>query len=165
MKEAITIKNIQVPKFMKMDEFKNKLIRCYKNINSNKLNEDENCLFDLKLFKLEKSQEIFNLIISHVNKNKFYKLNSEEIKFNSDNANKYLDDLSFFQQTKNSTNFFIVEVLPKNMIVKPFIRIQSDVFNCIQCQIKIVSRDMIVFCDLCTQVNLFSFYFFLLSIL
>jgi len=153
MKEAITIKTIQVPKFMKLEELKEKLIRCFRNINKNKLNEDENCLYDLKLFKLQKSQEIFNLIISHVNKNKLYKLNADEIKFNNENANKYLDDFNIFEKTNNTSNYFIVEVLPKNMIVKPFIRIQSDVYNCVQCQVKILSRDMIVFCDLCTQVN------------
>ena len=153
MKEAITIKTIQVPKFMKLEELKEKLIRCFRNINKNKLNEDENCLYDLKLFKLQKSQEIFNLIISHVNKNKLYKLNADEIKFNNENANKYLDDFNIFEKTNNTSNYFIVEVLPKNIIVKPFIRIQSDVYNCVQCQVKILSRDMIVFCDLCTQVN------------
>lgn len=156
MKEAITIKTIQVPKFTKLEEFRNKLIRCFRNINSNKLNEEENSntQYDIKLFKLEKSQEIFNLIISHVNKNKFYKLSAEEIKFNNDNNSKYLDSLNFFEN-KNNKNipYLIVEVIPKNMIVKPFIRILSDVFSCIQCQVKILSKDMIVYCDLCTQVK------------
>jgi hypothetical protein len=165
MKEAITIKTIQVPKYMKLDELREKLTRCFKNINKNKLNEDENSKYDLKLFKIKKSQEIFNLIISHVNKNKLFKLIAEEIKFNNENANKYLDELNIFDIIKNNkknknnsniitnTTYFIVEVIPKNMIVKPFIRIQSDIISCIQCQVKILSRDMIVFCDLCTQVK------------
>jgi hypothetical protein len=159
MKEAITIKTIQVPKYMKIDELKEKFTRCFKNINKNKLNEDENSKYDLKLFKLQKSQDIFNLIISHVNKNKLYKLIAEEIKFNNENSNKYLDELNIFEKNNknnlnnNNNNYFIVEVLPRNMIVKPFIRIQSDIINCTQCQVKILSRDMIVFCDLCTQVK------------
>lgn len=173
MKENITVKTIQVPKFTKLEDFRNKIIRCFKNINNKLDEENTNTNYDIKLFKMEKSQEIFNLIISHVNKNKFYKLNAEEIKFNNENNQKYLDNFNIFENknNKNNINTLIVEVIPKNMIVKPFIRIQSDVFNCIQCQVKILSRDMIVYCDLCTQVNIrfkpliFLGYYFILNYL
>lgn len=154
MKETITVKKIQVSRYMKLEEFKVKLIRCFKHINPNKFQEegkDDSNLFDLKLFKIEKIQEIFNLIISHVNKNKFYKLNSEELKFNNENNSKQIKDLTFFNIKKDTT--IIIEVLPKNMIVKPFIRVQSEVISCSQCQAKIPSRDSIVFCDSCTQVK------------
>lgn len=153
MKEAITVKNIQVSRYMKLEEFKEKLLRCFKNINANKFQEeakDNNSLFEIKLFKIEKIQEIFNLIISHVNKNKFYKLHSEELKFTSETSSRYIKDLSFFNLKKETT--IIVEVLPKNMIVKPFIRVQSEAISCSQCQAKIPSRDSIVYCDSCTQV-------------
>lgn len=154
MKEAITVKNIQVSRYMKLEEFKEKLLRCFKNINPNKFQDEakeNSSLFDVKLFKIDEMQEIFNLIISHVNKNKFYKLSSEELKFTNDNKSSCIKDLNFFNLKKETT--LIVEVLPKNMIVKPFIRVQSEVINCSQCQAKIPSKDSIVYCDSCTQVK------------
>ena len=153
MKESITVKNIQISRSTKLEELKNKLIRCFKNINPSKYQDESlynNNMFDIKLFKIDKKQEVFNLIVSHVNKNKFYKLNSEELKINSENGTKNIKELNFFNIKKET--IFIVEVLSKNMIIKPFIRIQSDIINCMQCQVKIPSRDSIVFCDLCTQV-------------
>ena len=161
MKEAITVKNIQVSRNMKIEEFKEKVLRCFKNINPIKFQEEGKeslSLFEIKLFKIDKIQEIFNLIISHVNKNKFYKLNSEELKFTNENNSRYIKDLSFFNLKKEST--IIVEVLPKNMIVKPFIRVQSESISCSQCQTKIPSRDSIVYCDLCTQVKSFALLLF-----
>lgn len=112
-------------------------------------------MFEIKIFRLDKIQEIFNLIISHVNKNKFYKLNSEELKINNDNSKLCIRDMNYFNLKKDSV--LIIEVLPKNMIIKPFIRIQSEVVNCNQCQAKIPSRDSIVYCDMCTQVKKFNF--------
>ena len=164
MKEAITVKNIQVSRLMKLEEFKEKLLRCFININQSKFqaeSQDNSNLFDIKLFKIEKMQEIFNLIISHVNKNKFYKLNSEELKFNNETNSKQIKDLSFFRNKKET--MIVVEVLPKNMIVKPFIRVQSEIISCCQCQAKVPSRDSIVYCDSCTQVKIFfyqNFFFF-----
>jgi len=153
MKEAITVKYIQISRLMKLEEFKEKILRCFKNINPNKFQEGNNEMnnsYDIKLFKIEKIQEIFNLIVSHVNKNKFYKLNSEELKINNDNSNITIRELNFFNLKKEST--IIVEVIPKNMIVKPFIRVQSEIISCSQCQAKIPSRESIVYCDSCTQV-------------
>jgi len=161
MKEAITVKNIQVSSFMKLEELKEKLLRCFKNINPIKFHQEPgtetNSLFDLRLFKIEKNQEIFNLIISHVNKNKFYKLNSEELKFTGETNSRYIKDLSFFNIKKETT--IIVEVIPKNMIVKPFIRVQSEAISCSQCQAKIISRECIIYCDYCTQVNKIRYLF------
>jgi len=155
MKESITVKKIQVSRYMKLLELKEKLIRCFKNINPNKKQEDtkdDSNSYEIKLFKIDKMQEIFNLIVSHANKNKFYKLNSEELKINNDTYNQYIKDLSFFNLKKETT--IIVEVLPKNIIVKPFIRVQSDLISCSQCQAKIPSRDSVIYCDFCTQVKI-----------
>ncbi len=154
MKEAITVKNIQISRLMKLDDLKEKLLRCFKHINPSKFqeeNQDMNSLFDIKIFKTEKVEEIFNLIISHVNKNKFYKLNSEELKINKDNCNYRIKDINYFNLKRETT--LIIEVIPKNMIIKPFIRVQSDIINCSQCQAKIPSKDGIVYCDSCTQVK------------
>lgn len=151
MKEELTIKNIQISKFNKLEDFKNKLIRCFQNI-SVKLSNESNSSFEIKIFKCKKSKEIFNLIITHSNKIKFYKINAEELKINSENMNNFINETEFFKNCNFKDYILIVEVLPKNMIVKPFIKIHSENIYCNQCQTKIISKDMTVLCENCSQV-------------
>lgn len=83
------------------------------------------------------------MILAFTNKNKFYKTTAKEIK-KTEYANSNLTDLELDEHS-----IIIVEAIPKNMLVKPFLRLKIDSLNCSFCNSIIkVNR---INCLNCTQ--------------
>lgn len=88
-------------------------------------------------------REIVDMILAFTNKNKFFKTTAKEIK-KTEYANLNLADLEL-----NEQSIIIIEAIPKNMIVKPFLRLKIDSFNCSFCN-SIIKENRIN-CINCTQ--------------
>lgn len=143
MKDRLCIKYIQISKFATYNSLEEKIKRIFLNLLPKNLSDSES-EFDYKLFKFsEDLKEMLDLILAFVNKNKFFKANAREIKKN-EFANKNISDLLL-----EDDSVLIVEAIPKNMIVKPFIRIRIDTVNCAICNI--VIKESKIYCNNCTQ--------------
>lgn len=99
------------------------------NIFKSLLNTDS-AEFDAKVFRYDNinDREIFNLILSFVNKDKNFKAVVKEIKKDKKN----LTELGIADG-----DTIIVELFPRNSIVKPFIRIYSENIICSLCNRKV----------------------------
>ena len=136
----IKVKHIQISKNGTFNDLENKLQRIFKH--TLKL---ENLNHDFKIYKHQRSSsELFELLLAYLNKNKSYKIIVKELK-KSENSSKTLSDLKI-----GNKDTIIVEVLTKNMIVKPFIRVGSETLTCSLCNSKIDSSSALK-CDNCSQ--------------
>jgi ubiquitin C-terminal hydrolase len=138
-KEAIASKVISISKDCHMKDLEQLFIKRFKDL----INKDDG-EYDIKIFNYEKKnndKEIFELIFSFINKDKLFKISAKEYK----KENKTISELDI-----KSDNIIIVEIFPRFVISKPFIRIQSEVIHCSLCNGK-VEESKKVSCDLCKQ--------------
>jgi hypothetical protein len=141
-KDLITVKNIQLSKYSTFATLENKIQKVFVNIMKN--SGVDSTEYEYRLFKYEKEPRgIFDLILAYINKNKAFKLSAKELKKSECNK-KTIHELKF-----NPKDVLIVEVLSKNMLVKPFIKIITETVNCSLCNT--IIKEEKLYCDNCTQ--------------
>jgi hypothetical protein len=140
-RDLLNPKFVQISKYSTFQELENKLIRIFKNLS--KENESEE--FEFRIYKFDRdTKEIFDMIIAYVNRNKSFKLIVKELKKSECNSR------TIFDMKIGSKDILIIEALPKNSIVKPFIKVTSENLICSICNIKIESS--VINCESCSQV-------------
>jgi hypothetical protein len=107
----INLKTLQVSKSATFKDLETISINILKEL----LNKD-NSEFDIKVFKYENlgGRDIFDLMLSFLNKDKNFKAVVKDIKKDK----KTLSELGL-----SDGDYIIIELFPRNSIVKPFIRI------------------------------------------
>jgi len=124
----------------------NKITRVFKNIKK----EFESDEYEFKIYKFNKGKkEIFDLIVSYVNRNKAFKTMVKELK-KLENKEKTILDLKI-----GSEEILIIEVISKSTIIKPFIKVGTENLICALCNSKL---DSPINCESCTQVSALYIY-------
>lgn len=139
-KDQISLKNIQISKWANFADLESKIQRIFLNLlNNNNLNS-----FEYKIYRHERGlKEIFSIILSYINRNKTFKLLSKEMKKSNFEELK-ISDMKFKKE-----DVLIIEVIPKNIITKPFLRNASETLTCSLCSNKIDSQSAFT-CEICT---------------
>jgi ubiquitin C-terminal hydrolase len=102
--------------------------------------------YDFKIYRHDRGlTEIFSIILAYSNRDKSFKLIGKEMKKSLYDGQKIID-LKFKKQ-----DVLIIEVLPKNIIVKPFLKLASETINCSLCANKVDSQASFT-CENCNAV-------------
>jgi ubiquitin C-terminal hydrolase len=138
-KHMIVSKVVQVSHNCTFKDLEQKYIRIFKNL----IRKDEGEV-DLKIYLYERKRsdkDIFELMLSFVNKDKSFKIAAKEIK----KENRTIAELNI-----GSESFILVEIFPRSSISKPFIRLISDMISCSLCNSKVEESKRIT-CENCKQ--------------